>query len=560
MGASEWTKIAQDNETGLNRRLAQVTGHEVGCECKPCAKTRKTEMTPVWERKWASEDAEEKREKMAEAAGRRPAEKLQEVLDRREEVKDARRGLRARRAAAVHEAARLGRKPSRTAEESRRMEAAGVTAADLHVAERTFRKQQKALTRSANQLRAVTEARVYGEASPYSWYMDVANSKDAEAPGHAAATERLRRYSAELSHEARRGSPEGQRCERLVAEDCRTDREDVHEKTATRRIDELRAFGTGGGATASAGAGEASAFVSPAFLLDQWAPYRGVGRPFTENCAKTPLPPYGMHVYLPYLSEGAKATEQTELGSVTETAPVGAFESSEVKTVTGQVTMSQQLHDRALAGGGAVDVVISKQIHEQWEERTEKTTLSAVYATGKSVSGQSSYTTKNLYLDLATARDEITDTAGVRLRPTHLFTTSDLYAWATRQLDNQERPIVVPTYSAGFPLVRGADDFDSGPDPKWARFTGTVLPGGILWFTADAIETEGTTTKTRLIVSAPEVSIVVAESEPVTTIFPQTLGNTMRVIVNLKSYTATLTRHAGGSAIIVGGAYTSGLK
>jgi hypothetical protein len=267
-----------------------------------------------------------------------------------------------------------------------------------------------------------------------------------------------------------------------------------------------------------------------------------------------------MHVYLPYLSEGAKATEQTEGGTVTETAPVAAFEGAEVKTVTGQVTMSQQLRDRAFTGGGAVDIVIAKQLHEQWEERTEKATLAAVYATGKSVTGQTTYSTKALYQDLAAARDEITDTAGVRLRPTHLFTTSDLYAWATRQEDKNERPIVTPKFAPGFPLTKGADDFDSQRDPQWARFTGTVMPGGVLWFTSDAIEPEGTTTKTRVIVSAPEVSIVVAEDEPVTTIFPETLGNTMRVIVNLRSYTATITRHAGGTAIITGGAYTTGLK
>jgi hypothetical protein len=34
----------------------------------------------------------------------------------------------------------------------------------------------------------------------------------------------------------------------------------------------------------------------------------------------------------------------------------------------------------------------------------------------------------------------------------------------------------------------------------------------------------------------------------------------MRVIVNLRSYTATITRHAAGTAIITGGAYTTGLK
>jgi hypothetical protein len=558
MGTSEWTKIAQDNESGLNRRLAGVTGHEVGCDCRECSRVRKNEMLPVWERKWASEDAEEGREEREMAEARRPAEKLQEVIDRREEVKSARRGLRARRAAALHETARLARKPSRTAEESRRMEAAGVTAADLLVADRTFRKRQKALTRSANQLRAVTEARVYGEDSPHSWYLDVAASKDAQAPGHAAATERLQQYSRELSYEARRGSPEGRRAEKLIVESCREGaRDDIHQRTAERRLREFRAMGTGGGATAAvASPAEGSAFVSPYFLVSSFAPFRGVGRPFTENCAKAPLPPWGMHVYIPLLSTGASASSQVEGSAVSESSPVGALEGAEINTVSGQVFVSQQLFERsAVTGGAHFDWILTKQLHEQWEERCEKYTLSAVYATATSVTGEATPSVKGLYKDLAASRRELSDTAGTRLRATHLFTTTDQHAFWTRQEDKNERPIFLPSYVAGFPLVRGADDFDSAPDPKWARFTQTPLPGGILWFTSDAIEAVGTTTKTRLIISAPEVAIVFGESEPLTTAWQETKANVLQTVVQLRSYVFAITRHAAGSVVLTGGGY-----
>ena len=52
---------------------------------------------------------------------------------------------------------------------------------------------------------------------------------------------------------------------------------------------------------------------------------------------------------------------------------------------------------------------------------------------------------------------------------------------------------MVPEYAPGFPLVRGADsnDGDSNQLPKWSRFTGNILPGGVLWFTDDNIPTLG---------------------------------------------------------------------
>ena len=104
-----WDQIVQDNETGLNRRLAEVTGHEVGCDCPECSRVRKNEMLPTWERKWSAEEAEERRDELEMAEARRPAEELQKTLERRAEVKDARRGVRARRAAAEHEVARIAK-------------------------------------------------------------------------------------------------------------------------------------------------------------------------------------------------------------------------------------------------------------------------------------------------------------------------------------------------------------------------------------------------------------------------------------------------------------------
>jgi len=188
--------------------------------------------------------------------------------------------------------------------------------------------------------------------------------------------------------------------------------------------------------------------------------------------------------------------------------------------------------------------------------------LNQAIADGEAVTGQSSYSTKNLYQDIAAAREKLTDTAGTRLRPTHFFTTSDLYSYATRQVDaTTERPIVVPQFAPGFPISNGADDGPQGDAdrPKWARFTGTVLPGGVLWFTSDAIPAVGTTTRTQLIVSAPDQAITLCEGVPILSSFVETIANELKVVVNLREYVAAVTRHAAGTAVITSGAYLTSL-
>src|SRR5262249_38323833 len=149
-----------------------------------------------------------------------------------------------------------------------------------------------------------------------------------------------------------------------------------------------------------------------------------------------------------------------------------ALESAELQEPSGQVIISQQLQERAAVVGGEFDIIISKQLREQWEERTEKISLNAIYPTVEGVTGAAEYKTNNFYDNIVKGRAEILDTAGTRLRPTHFFTTADFYGFVTRQTDKTtESRIVTPQFSPGFPLVKNADDFDSWPDPRWARFT-----------------------------------------------------------------------------------------
>ncbi len=406
----------------------------------------------------------------------------------------------------------------------------------------------------ARAVEVVSEARVYGPKSAHSYFEDLGLRADPDPSISGPARERQAQYGTELAYEMRRGSPEGQRVRRSIRERYRQERADLHREA------ESRAIGTDGGISATA-AGEAAAFVTPYFIELDWAPYRGKARSFADNCGTWSMPDYGMKVYVPYFSSAASASEATEGSAPSESSPTSALQSATVELVSGQVVVSQQMRDRALTGGGTTDVIIGKQLHQQLDEAIDLYVLNQAITNGKAVNGQSSYSAKNLYEDLALAREQLTDTAGTRLKPTHLFTTSDLYSYATRQVDaTTERPILTPQFVPGFPLANNADGGPQGGNlPKWARFTGTVLPGGVLWFEDDNIPTYGTTSQTQLVVSAPDEAITLCEAEPILSAFPETDAAHLQVVVNLREYVVAVTRHSSGTAAVTSAAYTTSL-
>ena len=65
----------------------------------------------------------------------------------------------------------------------------------------------------------------------------------------------------------------------------------------------------------------------------------------------------------------------------------------------------------------------------------------------------------------------------------------------------------------------------------------------------------GTTTKTQLIVSSPAVSIAVCEGAPFLGVFRETYANELRVVLQLRSYVAAVTRHKSGTAVVTGNGY-----
>ena len=238
----------------------------------------------------------------------------------------------------------------------------------------------------------ITEPRVYGKDSPNSWFVDatLAASDDVVNVRAADARDRLDRYERELRHEIVRHSKEGRYAERVIRERNRAENLGVH-KGHFRG--EVRAIGTGTGTSASGTNG--AVFVSPYFLLEDWAPFPGIYRSFADQCHQWPLPEYGMYVYVPYFSTTTSASQQTEGSAVTESSPTTLLEGNELKTVSGQVVISQQLHERGFTGGGTFDSVVYRQVRQQIDQEVETYVLNQAITNGAAVTGQSEYKAAN---------------------------------------------------------------------------------------------------------------------------------------------------------------------
>src|SRR5262249_15536674 len=156
----------------------------------------------------------------------------------------------------------------------------------------------------------------------------------------------LQRHATDVALAISKGSAYGKRAEAILRETWREEDPTAHRQRSEK---EMRAFTTGGGATATA-ASQAAAFVSPAFLIAQWAPYRSPIRAFADQCANFPMPPYGMQVYIPTFTSADKAGLQTEGATVAETVPTAGFEGAKVETATGQLLLTKQWADRMNTG------------------------------------------------------------------------------------------------------------------------------------------------------------------------------------------------------------------
>ena len=375
----------------------------------------------------------------------------------------------------------------------------------------------------ARNIEVLSEPRTYGPGSEHSYFSDLARSVTFAPEAHAAK-ERLARHAREVEVEVEAGrTTEAIRARRSMRE---------HTRGA-----ETRAL--------SSSSNSAGAFVSPEYLIADWAAYRTPEKSFTNQTTNLPLPEYGLQVNIPSFTGSASIAQQTEGAAVTELDPTGASVSATLVPLVGQITVSQQMWDQAGAAGTSTDEFLFGQMTYQLNTAIDTYVLGQALANAASVSASVGYAASVFYQSISLAAEQLTDTAGVRLNPTHVFSTSDFFRYVTRQVDNQQRPLVVPDSNA---LVAAAGD------PKWASFTGVHLPGALSWFQNDNIPATASSANTQIIVCRPQ-EIYTFDGEHSTYAYPETQANKLEVVIGLKAYVGVIVRFPKAIATITGGTY-----
>lgn len=402
----------------------------------------------------------------------------------------------------------------------------------------------------------VNEPTTYGPGSPNSYFADLARSASPSMKGHRAAIERLERAVHEAAVEAATApSPEKRsRIEALLKEEHR----DGNERPAVEVLRDFRALGKTGRAELRSGmdttTNSGGSFSTPIYFVGDYAPYREAGRAFVDQCNKQPLPEYGMTVYLPHVTGPAGvATQSGQNTAVQETDPTAGYLSGNLSTESGQVTISQQLLDRA-GPNFAFDRLVFDQLNRDYAPKVDTLVLNAALAgattvaytqttpfalTGTSGAG-------GFYSKVSGAKAGIRTAAGTYKNPTHLFLNPSRWELIAAWADSSGRPVVVPDYAGAFNAVAGGS---ASGDVGVEGATGYRF-NGLRVFTDNNIPTPTVGADQAIVGELDEVWVF--EGAPVMRTLPQTLGNQLSVILQLYSYITTIVRYPAAIATVTG--------
>ena len=425
--------------------------------------------------------------------------------------------------------------------------------------------RQLVSTRDSSDVRVESEPRVYGPDSENSFYNDMIRFLGGpQWPDHHGAQQRLEQWGHQVEREVAHGSKEGRAAEVQLREQFRP----MKPNQAQTAMDEVRARGrvslelkesrtgiaTGGGATATGSSGGA-AFVTPVFLVSEYAPYREFGRAFADQCNKQTLPSYGMEVYIPAVQGQAAVATQTEGSAVQETDPTFGYLSGALITTAGEVTVSQQLLDRA-GPNFSFDRMIFDQLNRDYAPKWDAYVLTQATANATAqtwthsgfdlvtVSGSGGF-----YGQIGKAKASIRMTAGTVLNPTHLFLPADRWEYIAAQADVNGRPVVVPDYAGPFNAVgAGNSDGDVGIEGR----TGYRL-NGLPVFTDQNIAQGSTgTAGNQQALVGDLAEVYVFEGPIVPRVIPQTLASNLQVILQQYSYGTAIVRYNAAIVAITG--------
>ena len=395
-----------------------------------------------------------------------------------------------------------------------------------------------------------SEPRTYGPENPQnSFWADFVRSGWSGDPHCRDAVERQQKHAVEVTRDA---INDPKMRERVILSGREAMRADP--TAASRFVNEVRARAMEVRAMTT-GSGSGGSFVTPQYMVDEWAAFRQFGREFADITHKNDLPDYGMTIYLPHVTAAAGvATQATQNTGITETDPTAGYLSSGLNTTAGQVTVSQQLLDRA-GPGIQFDRIVFTQLNRAYALKYDTVVLTAALANAGTVTNSATGTTgvdvvTSLYSDVAHAIANMADTAGTVLSPSHIVMTALLWHWLQSQVDTKGHTLLTPEYAGAFQAIAATIGKEN------------VVPEGDTGFMVQSLPV---VKDSNVPVASSHSKIVVVDSSEVWTwegplvprTIPQTYAQNLSVLLQVYSYNATIVRYQKAVQSISGARYAS---
>ena len=244
-------------------------------------------------------------------------------------------------------------------------------------------------------------------------------------------------------------------------------------------------------------------------------------------------------------------TAPTELQGLPELDPTGTFIQAAVVPLVGYVTVSDQLYDRGGYPGVGTDQIIAQQLGSQLDAAVDTYALTQAIANAGTVT-DATWSIANFFQDLASGKELLQDTAGTRLRGTHLFISADMSGFLAKQVDaTTNRPVFSTQYQAQ-PFAT----WTANGDPRGDGWTGAIVQG-LAAFEDVNIPVSGA--NTQLLVARPS-EIVLMEGPAIPYAYPETEAMSLSVVVGVRKYVAVIARYPKAIAAITGAAYPTSAK
>lgn len=391
----------------------------------------------------------------------------------------------------------------------------------------------------------LSEPRTYGEGSGNSYFADLCWSAMPGDRHYLDAQQRLSSHGKEIVRDAVNDVAARQRLIKATRENFRDDQGRAQRAIAEieGRSLEVRAMDTTSGSGGS--------FVTPQYLVSDYAPYRSFGRTFIDEANVQDLPEYGMTVYLPAVSAGAGISgTTTQNTAVTESDPTAGYLSNNLITESGQVTISQQLLDRA-GPGVEFDKIVFDQLQRAYNTSIDTAVLTAALANAGTVTDTATGTTgtafiQDFYADVAQATQQMETASGTVLSPTHLFATNVQWSFLSSLTDSNGRPFLVPSYAGPYNAIAAAIN---GKEMK--------VPEGETGFDVQSLPVfkDGnvplsSTNQQMVVAHMPEVWVWEGNLIPRT--IPQTYAQNLSVLLQVYTYYTVIVRYSKAVQAISG--------